>query len=488
MFMNNSKILAQIALNAKNFPQKIALIGDFDEVSYSNLQRKISDLAAQLKQLPSQKIALIADNSLNWVIFDLACIEAGLTLIPLPHFFTKLQISEIIESEKISAVFCDNLSLVQQLLPNDFVDSEKSYLNFLLLQKPCDEEKKSQICKITFTSGSTSNPKPVALTTENIDAVVFSLLAEIGAKNIEKNLVILPLSILLENLAGVYLPLVIGGCAVVKSLKFIGISNSSSLDISAFCNAISTTNPTSFILSPELAKLLINLVLAQKISAQNFKFIAVGGAKVASDLLVQAHQLKIPLFEGYGLSEATSVVALNSYKNSKNGSVGKVLSHLEVKISDGEILVKGDSLAQNIALDDEGFYATGDLGYLDEEGFLFISGRKKNIFITSMMRNVNPEWVESEILKSFLIAQVAVFGEAMPYNSAVVVVANAQISFEQIKIEFEKINRGLPDYAQVRNIILATEPFSQKNNMLTGNGRIKRQNIWEKYQKKIKNL
>jgi long-chain acyl-CoA synthetase len=482
------EILNKITVNAKKFPQKIALIGDEVEVSYSSLAGEISKLAEKIKKTSHQKIALIADNSVDWVIFDLACLEAEITLIPLPHFFTKTQIDEILQLEKISAVFCDNIVFENALLPQDFAISSQQFLKFKLFERPIKEEEKSSICKLTFTSGSTGIPKPIALNAQNIDTVVFSLLNEIGANNIERNLVILPLSILLENLAGVYLPLVAGGCSIVKSLKFGGISKSSSLDVNAFCSAISISNPTSFILSPELAKLLINLVLAKKLSSQNFKFIAVGGAKVSPDLIAQAHQLEIPLFEGYGLSESTSVVALNSHKNHKKGSVGKVLSHLEVKISEGEIFVKGNSLAQNIALDKDRFYATGDLGNLDEDGFLFISGRKKNIFITSMMRNVNPEWIESEILKSFLIAQVAVFGEAMPYNSAVVVPINQQVSFEQIKAEFDKINKNLPDYAMVKNIILADEPFNQKNDMLTGNGRVKRQKIWDKYQEKIRNL
>lgn len=104
-----------------------------------------------------------------------------------------------------------------------------------------------------------------------------------------------------------------------------------------------------------------------------------------------------------------------------------------------------------------------------------------------MMRNVNPEWVESEILKSLLISQVAVFGEAMPYNSAVIVSASSSFPIELIKSELDKANQHLPDYAQVKKIIIANEPFSVKNKMLTTTGRIRREEIWKNYELQIKN-
>lgn len=482
-----SKILTEIISNAKSFPNRIALIGDNKEVTYQSLIEQIFTLSEDLQSLNCSKVALIADNSIEWVIFDLACLKAAVTLIPLPHFFTLTQLAEIIASEEISTIFCDKSPFSKSLIPPSFAEEKTIFKSFSLFKNNVAADIKSEIAKITFTSGSTANPKPIELSSQNIDQVVFSLLAEIGSKNIKRNLAILPLSILLENIAGVYLPLVSGGCAIIKSLEFIGISNSSGLNITSFAAAISFINPSSFILSPELAKILIGLVREQKISPINFKFIAVGGAKIAADLLQEAQDLHIPIFQGYGLSELCSVVSLNNIAENKMGSVGKILPHLEVKILNEEILIKGASLAQNIELDPEGFYATGDLGYLDKEGFLFVRGRKKNIFITSMMRNINPEWIESEILKSSLIAQTAVFGEAMPINSAIIVLARNNISYQDVQSEIDKINQTLPDYAQVKKIIIADDPFNQKNNLLTGNGRIKRDNIWMFYKDRILN-
>ena len=489
-----SKILEKIFEIAQATPHKIALIGEKkideklinEEISFHDLARQIKLCSASLQKSQYQKIALIADNSPSWIIFDLACLLAKITLIPLPHFFTKEQIESALKLENIEAVFCDNLGFTKMLLPQNY--EEKSTLenvtNFHVFVADIKNKSlaKDEIAKITFTSGSTGNPKGIALSSNSIDAVVFSLLQKIGAKNLQKNLSILPLAILLENIAGVYLSLVSGTIAIIPNLALVGIKNSSGLDIEAFSEALARHNPSSFITPPELAKLLILLVKNKKISAQNFKFIAVGGARIAKDLLDEARQLHIPLYQGYGLSECCSVVALNVIGENKNGSVGKILPHLQVKIADdGEILIKGQSLASGVAVDKEGYYASGDIGFFDEENFLYISGRKKNIFITSMMRNVNPEWVESELLKSYLIAQVAVFGEAMIENIAVIFPSNATVTKEIIEKEVERINEHLPDYARVKKVIMANEPFTSANGLLTGNGRLKRTAIQQKY-------
>ncbi len=487
-----SKVLEKIFETAEKFPQKTALIGtkkvdqnfNSEEFSYQDLVSKIKITSASLQNIGYNKIALIADNSPSWIIFDLACLDAKITFIPLPQFFTDEQVNNALELENIEAVFVDDESIAkrfsQKILQKFSFDVAGT--GFFCCKISGKKNPKSDIAKITFTSGSTGNPKGIAFSSKQIDATSFALYERIGEKNFGKNLSIFPLSILLENIAGVYLQLLAQGIAIIPSLAVVGIANSSGINVEDLTKAITSYNPISFITSPELAKLLIFLVKSQKISPKNFRFIAVGGAKVATGLLDEAHKIGIPLYQGYGLSECCSVVALNSQSANKNGAVGKILPHLQVKIStEGEILVKGNSLAENIILESDGYYKTGDLGYFDDEGFLFISGRKKNIFITSMMRNVNPEWVESEILKSPLISQVAVFGEAMPYNSAVITPANSSILAEVIKSEIDKCNNHLPDYAQVKNIIIAKEPFSVKNKMLTVTGRIRREEIWKNY-------
>jgi long-subunit acyl-CoA synthetase (AMP-forming) len=130
---------------------------------------------------------------------------------------------------------------------------------------------------------------------------------------------------------------------------------------------------------------------------------------------------------------------------------------------------------------------TGDIGYVDEDGFLFITGRKKNIFITSFGRNVSPEWVERELKISPFIAQVALYGEARPWNVAIIVPRPA-VSKIQIEAAVEELNHNLPDYARVSRWIVAEEPFTLKNAQLTSNGRNRREAIFQHYQNQINAL
>jgi long-subunit acyl-CoA synthetase (AMP-forming) len=128
--------------------------------------------------------------------------------------------------------------------------------------------------------------------------------------------------------------------------------------------------------------------------------------------------------------------------------------------------------------------ATGDLGHVDAEGFVHISGRRKNMFITSFGRNVSPEWVEAELCDEPALAQAAVFGESRPWNVAVIVPAPGSTRLE-IGAAVEAANRRLPDYARVGDYLLADAPFTPGNGQLTANGRIRRAAIWQRYRERV---
>ena len=213
------------------------------------------------------------------------------------------------------------------------------------------------------------------------------------------------------------------------------------------------------------------------------RFVAVGGAKVADADLEEAALLGIPAYQGYGLSECASVVALNRPHETRPGSVGRPLPGLEVEIApDGEILVGGQAMSGYLGEERQEFarVATGDLGHLDDDGFLYVTGRKKDVFITSFGRNVSPEWPEAALLHEPEVAQACVFGEAMPYNTAIIV-PSPFCPDAKLEAAISNANRSLPDYAQVTEWIVAEEAFSPANGELTSTGKPRRDAIARRY-------
>jgi long-subunit acyl-CoA synthetase (AMP-forming) len=214
--------------------------------------------------------------------------------------------------------------------------------------------------------------------------------------------------------------------------------------------------------------------------------VAVGGGRVSPALLERADRLGLPVYEGYGLTECASVVALNTPAARRIGSVGRPLPHAEVTIdARGEIHVAGTAISGYVGGENvPQRFATGDLGYFDTEGFLHVSGRRKNMFITSFGRNVSPEWVEAELCEEPAIAQAAVFGEARPWNVAVIV-ATPTMQPEQLRSAIRAANQRLPDYARVGDWIVAGSPFTHGNGELTANGRNRRAAIWIRYRHEL---
>ena len=304
----------------------------------------------------------------------------------------------------------------------------------------------------------------------------------------------LPLATLLENIAGVYLPLFKGGTVILKTQRELGIGGSSGLDIDTWTKALAQSEAESLILTPELLKALVHLVRTQQLTLNTLRFVAVGGGKVSPELLAQAVDLGIPVYEGYGLSECGSVVALNRPSASKPGTVGKPLSHVNVTIAnDGEIMVSGNAysgyLGELVSIKNtastQNTVATGDLGYFDDDGFLVVSGRKKNLIISSFGRNISPEWIEAKLCATPLIAQAILVGDGQPFNVAIITPAAEAITNSMIDDLLQNINSSLPDYAQVKHWIKTSTPFSTANNQLTANGRLRRDTVLQTYRKEL---
>ena len=242
----------------------------------------------------------------------------------------------------------------------------------------------------------------------------------------------------------------------------------------------------TIILVPQVLKLFVFWFSTHQ-QAHSFTFIAVGGAKTATTLMQMAQQLQLPVYEGYGLSEATSVVSLNTPTHHKLGSVGKPLPHVQIKLmADGELAVKGAACIGYYDMDcssnrdSEGYWMTGDIGYMDNEGYLYLLGRKKNLIITGLGRNISPEWLEAEFCAEAEVAQAAVLCyEGSANIVAVIVSSQPQIEANAV---LSRVNSRLPSFANVSSVILANTPFSHHNGQLSQGGQPIRLVIQNHYQ------
>ncbi|MFN2166173.1 MAG: AMP-binding protein, partial [Anaerolineae bacterium] len=344
--------------------------------------------------------------------------------------------------------------------------------------------------KVTYTSGTTGHPKGVCLTAGAIEGAARTLCEAVGGAPTDRALSLLPLATLLENIGGLYAPLWAGGRAQLPGLSSCGLEGSSGLRVDALIAALQRFDPTTLILVPQLLKALVGAMVGGLPAPGALRLVAVGGAPVSAGLLEQARALGLPVYEGYGLSEAASVVCLNLPGADRLGSVGRPLPHAGVSVSpSGEVLVRAPGFRGYLGGEPraDGPWPTGDLGYLDPDGFLHLNGRRKSPFATAFGRNLAPEWVEGELTSHWAIAQAAVFGEGRPFNTAVIVPGPAA-SHAVVASAVRATNRRLPDYARVRRWILASESFNPRNGLASEAGAMRRVAVARRYGDQIEQL
>ncbi len=458
-------LLERITHHVVTTPDAIALQDGEYRLSYRLLWSEIWALVPQLVAWsgPQRRpLALAMDNGWRWVVTDLAAALTDIPLVPLPPFFTEQQRQHVLKDSG-----CIGLVLAQD---DAFV--------FL----PCQSQAVTLppgCCKITYTSGTTGQPKGVCLCSSQLDATLMALAERIAPIAPLSHLCTMPLAVLLENLAGVYLPLWLGKRIELCPMAELGLSSLQQPNPARFIQRIASSGAESLILLPATLNWLVGAVAGGMVAAERWKLLAVGGGKCARDLLLRAQNLQLPLFEGYGLSEVGSVVALNGPQASSLGSVGKPLSHVEVAIAeDGEVLVRGNIMLGYLGAEPHAgdWLATGDLGELDSQGFLHIHGRKKSTIVTGFGRNVSPEWLEAELLALPGVLQAFVYGDEQ-LGIGALLFAPAVAGSPQADALLASCNQQLPSYARIGQWQFIDTPLSAERGELTANGRLRREHI-----------
>ncbi|HEY6134941.1 MAG TPA: AMP-binding protein, partial [Rubrivivax sp.] len=413
----------------------------------------------------------------------------GIVHVPLPPFFTAAQVRHALQAAGV-----DTLLVAAPLagIGPDLGWQPCKVAGETLMQARLPASVVSipaHTAKITFTSGTTGTPKGVCLRAATLQRVARSLVEATAALQIERHLNALPFAVLLENVAGLMAPRLQGATVFTLPLRDVGLTGSSAFDAARFQAAVQLHQPHSLILLPQMLRAwCAHLVQSDQRAPASLKLVAVGGAAVGAPLIRTAQSLGIPACEGYGLSEGASVQTLNLPGAQRPGSAGRALPHARLRVAaDEEILVAG-SLFDGYLGDGTPvpeWWPSGDLGRIDEDGYLHVSGRKKNVLITAFGRNVSPEWVESTLCSHPAVLQAVVFGDGAPSLSAVLWPVGPGADDGALQAAIDAANLTLPDYARVARWTRGRAAFDPSTGLATANGRPQREAILQRHAEEL---
>lgn len=443
------QIFEALARNSIARPHDIAFEDDEGRITWAELTSRVEELATRLDAVDSA-VGIGLAGGIDYVIADLATTISGKRQVPLPFFFSSTQNAHILMDAQIRTVITsspDLFAALPQLRLIDPADTQDGTFAMRAYQGGAE--------RVIYTSGSSGNPKGVIIGDRQIEASVSALSQVIGAGSADTHLSVLPLAQLLEQVCGIFLPIMARARTV---FRFEATKALFGAPIEPLVDAFNETAPTTSLLAPAiLGRWADALKRDGQCAPESLRFVAVGGASTAPALIAAAQYMGIPVHEGYGLSECCAVVAMNRPGDNTPGTVGPVLDGLNVSLDNGEITVSGPTVMVGY-LNGEPVpqtWRTGDLGHF-EGNRLVVDGRKDALLVTGAGRNISPEWIEQRINADPRVASSALGIRQADGALVLIMVAVAPISLSEI----DEYLADLPVYARPSEVILTdpTEP------------------------------
>jgi long-chain acyl-CoA synthetase len=415
-----------------------------------------------------------------------------------------------------------------------------------------DASQPDDIITFIYTSGTTGEPKGAMLTHRNLISNIEAVLELIDWRPDDVFLSFLPLSHVFERMGGHFLPIYAGlTIAYAESLftlanDILEVKPTLMLGVPRFYASVMDRILASVRQMPPLRQKLFHRMLevgkvhsrcwregrsaplgvrlqhavldklvAAKIRERvggRLRYFVSGGAALPKEVAEFFHAFGILILEGYGLTETSPVLTVNPPNAPRFGSVGKPIPGVEIKIAeDGEILARGPNImlgyykkpeATAAAIDPDGWFHTGDVGYMDKDGYLYITDRKKDILVLANGKNVAPQPIENMLKQSELIQEAVVYGDGMSAPVALIVpnidalrafakqagieadgdaLLNHDAVQKRFRQELERVNRELADFQRLKGFRLISKPFSIETGELTPTLKVKRRVVAEKY-------
>ncbi len=467
------ELFAALARNAAMGRNRPAVSDDGSVLGYAELAGRVAGLAEEIAALPPV-IGLVGSSGIDWVAAQLACWLAGKTVVPLPAFFRPVQLEHILADAGVGHVLAarDAAAWARRLpLPTTPV-SERRAARLPELREGAGQ--------IVYTSGATGRPKGVKLGSAQLAWSARALAEATRAAATDLHLSVMPLALLLETVSAVMVPILAGASVRLEpAIAEAGISSAPG----GLAEAFGRVEPTTSVLVPHLLAAWVGeLTAAGRPAPGSLRFIAVGGGHVSRALAARAWRLGIPVHEGYGLAECSSVVAVNRPHARKLGTVGRPLAGLSVHIDDGEIVVQGAAVMDGYVRGRpvEGQWRTGDLGTIDGDGFLSVHGRRDNVLVTALGRTISPEWIEGLLADDPRIAEAAVAGERRAHLAVLLVPSAAgepwfaRAEPREVTALIGRLCREVPVHAVPRRFLVVTAAKLKRLGLAGREGRLRR--------------
>jgi len=490
---------------------------DIYQITYNKAYEHIKKLARHLRELGIEKgdhVAILGENRPEWGISFFAVAWLGAIAIPLDarasledHKFilTFSSAKAIILSNSfysnLSACSNELIDLKHTILMDKIEDISKKYAYGIEMEKVTPDD----LLEILFTSGTTGDPKGVMLSHGNIMSNVSDIYRIIEYAPSDRAFSILPIHHSYECTGGLISPFSSGMSVfyarglkpreLIEDLKFakptIWLNTPLLLEklYLRIGKELSSQKGIKGLLTKALPKNILGKKIRQNLGLDRSRLIVSGGAALPSWISNGFNEYGIEVIQGYGLSEASPLISVNPPNNPKAESIGMIIPSDEVEIRDvdsegnGEIAAKGPNImkgyynnqyATDETLTTDGWLLTGDIGYFDDEGYLYITGRKKSVIVTRGGKNVFPEEIEEKLTKSIFIEEALVFSpndvdiqaviypnmdEAKEKLGSLGEQVTADNIWELIKLEVRKTNSGLESYKKVRQFAIRVEEF-----------------------------
>lgn len=536
----------------------------YTNISIDDFKHKVICLSLALKDLGIQKgdkVGIFANSSPFWLIFDFAILQVGAISVPIFANISSENLNFEIKDSSMKFMFIDSEKRINDItkenshlifITHNFCIKEPNFHNFdeiLVIGKQiCDasgftpyEAKEDDIFSIIYTSGNTGTPKGVMLSHKNIVTQLHDINKLINLPKDEISLSLLPLAHIFERtvmsyylsrgisiyfvddiqnvakLMKVVKPTIM--TAVPRLLEKIFYKIKSQISEKPFISKMIASFAFSYALKENLNKNSVLFKIFDKIVYSKFREIfgsrleklVSGGAPLSKEIAQFFVNIGVPVYQGYGMTEFSPVISTNYPNANKVGSCGKIIPSAKIKITENsELLVCGDSLMLGYlnqeelthkTIDSEGWLHTGDVAYLDEEGYLFIKSRTKEIFKTSTGEYVNAVEIEQKISKNRYIEFAVVIAQNKKFTTALLFVdkekyenakkLNKNLTIEEyynkddilknISNHINRINAGLNKWEKIVNYKILTNNISIETGELTPSMKICRNKIEEKY-------